>query len=168
ETVPLVVALADDTSPMANVLRAKGRAFTQRIEPFGVLSSALAPTLLIRGVNELLARANHQTYLTEQRARGVTQGSSIVPWDELPESLKNSNRRFADGIAAALDAVGCSLVPADLTGADSPPAAFAADEVESLGRLEHERWMADLIRDGWRFRAGEKDPEQKLHPLLIP
>lgn len=168
ESVPVVVAFDDDTAPASTVLRASSRAFTRSVEPFGVLSSALAPTLLMRGVNELLARANHQVYLEEQRARGISDGPSMVSWDALPESLKNSNRRFADGIGAALEAVGCTVVPAALAGADIPPVTFVANELEQLAVREHERWMTDLIRDGWRFREGEKDPEQKLHPMLVP
>ncbi len=168
EAIPIVVALDDDEGPMADVLRAKGRAFARSVEPFGILSSALTPTLLMRGVNELLARANHEVYLREQRARGVSEGASMVPWEDLPESLKNSNRRFADGIGAVLVTLGCSLAPTALAGGDGPPVAFSDEEVEELARGEHERWMADLIRDGWQFHSGEKDPERKLHPLLVP
>lgn len=168
ETVPIVVALDDDGGAIAKALRAQGRAFAQNIEPFGVLSAALTPTLLLGGVNELLARATHQAYLREQHAAGVTRGPSIVPWEQLPESLKNSNRRFAGGLGAAVEAVGCALVPALLMDPDRSLASFTDDEIEQLARREHDRWMADLIRDGWRFSIGHKNPEKKRHPLLVP
>jgi DNA-binding SARP family transcriptional activator len=168
QAVPIVVAVDDDAGAISNVLRAQGRAFTQNIESFGVLSSALKPSLMLYGINELVARASHQTYLREQRAAGVTSGTSIVAWEDLPESLKNSNRRFADGLGAALDAVGCALVPALLMEPDRSVAGFTEDEIETLARREHGRWMADLIRDGWRFSTAAKDPDKKLHPLLTP
>ena len=28
-------------------------------------------------------------------------------------------------------------------------------------------WVADLTRDGWRPTTGAKDPERRLHPLLV-
>lgn len=167
-SVPIVVALLDETSAAASALRGSARAFAENLEPFGVLSSALTPSLLMRGVNELLARANHETYLREQRADGVSDGVSIKPWDELPESLKNSNRRFADGIGAALDAIGYDLIPAPVFDDGSSPLMLTDDQVERLARREHDRWVADLTRDGWRLTDGEKDPERKLHPLLVP
>lgn len=166
--VPIVVALLDETSAAASALRGSARAFAENLEPFGVLSSALTPSLLMRGVNELLARANHETYLREQRVDGVRDGVSIKLWDELPESLKNSNRRFADGIGAALDAIGYDLVPAPVFDDGSSPLMLTDDQVERLARREHDRWVADLTRDGWRFTDGEKDPERKFHPLLVP
>ena len=167
-TVPIIVALLDDLGGVASALRDGGRSFVQNIEPFGVLSSALTPTLLMRGVNELLARANHQTYVRKQRADGVKHGISIGPWEELPESLKNSNRRFADSVDAALETIGYTLVSVPLIDHDRSPARFSDDEVEQLAKREHDRWMADLIRDGWRLTVAEKDPERKLHPLLVP
>ena len=39
--------------------------------------------------------------------------------------------------------------------------------MEELAQLEHDRWAADLERDGWRYTDGPKNPDQKLHPLLI-
>jgi hypothetical protein len=165
--IPVVVALPEEDG-IATALRGSSRTFAHNIEPFGVLSAALTPTLLMRGVNELLARANHQTYLTNQRARGVSEDRSIVPWEELPESLKNSNRRFADSIGSALDYVGYAIVPAPLLDADRSTPAFTDDELEELAKREHDRWVADLMRDGWRLTRGEKDPIQKLHPLLVP
>jgi hypothetical protein len=45
---------------------------------------------------------------------------------------------------------------------------FTDDELEHLAQREHDRWIADLMRDGWRFTEGEKDPVRKLHPLLVP
>jgi hypothetical protein len=42
------------------------------------------------------------------------------------------------------------------------------EELEALARGEHDRWMRDLVRDGWRPTDGPKDPDRKLHPLLVP
>ena len=116
---------------------------------------------------EVLARAMHENYVREQRAKGDGPASnpSLVSWDEADESLKASNRRFAEGIGEKLEAAGCTLRPAP-PGESSPSFRFTDREVEELARLEHDRWMSDLLRDGWR-RGAAKDPARKEHPLLV-
>ena len=39
--------------------------------------------------------------------------------------------------------------------------------MEALARQEHDRWIDDLVRDGWTYSSGTKDPGHKTHPLLI-
>jgi hypothetical protein len=166
--VPIVVALDDDASPAARALRGGSGSLGHDVYPFGVLSAALTPTMLLRGTNEMLARANHLGYVRTQRERGATDDVSLASWDDLPDSLRNSNRRFADAIGSALEAIGYTLVPAPVLELSPLSPSFTDDELEHLARREHDRWIADLMRDGWRFTEGEKDPVRKLHPLLVP
>jgi RyR domain len=117
---------------------------------------------------EVLARAMHENYVREQQAKGDGLGfnPSLVPWGEADESIKTSNRRFAEGIAEKLEATGCALRPTHAGG--SPQSfRFTDREVEELARIEHERWVADLLRDGWH-PGPVKDPAKKEHPLLVP
>ena len=167
---PVVVAVADEDSGVARALRAEGRAL-EGIHAFGVLSHALTPDLLEHSETEVLARAKHEEYLRAEARRGhtdPTQSPSLLPWAELPDSLKESNRRFADGISNKLQDSRCILVPAPLADPDDPGFAFNAEEVEALAIKEHDRWVEDLQRDGWRPTNGTKDPKRKLHPLLVP
>jgi hypothetical protein len=164
--VPIVLALEDEASPAAGALRSGTLA--RDVHPFGVLSAALTPTMLLRGTNEVMARANHANYVRNQRARGSADDVSLVPWDDLPESLKNSNRRFADSVGSALEAIGYVLVPAPVLESGRSSPTFSNEELEHLAQREHDRWIADLLRDGWRFTSGDKDPVRKLHPLLVP
>jgi hypothetical protein len=134
-----------------------------------VLDRTLNADLLARGTNELLARAKHEHYLLCERERGVSpdENPSVVPWHELDESLKESNRLFADSIGAKLEAAGCTVVPAPLADPRAPGFAFSDDEIEEFARAEHDRWQRDLLGQGWRF--GEvKDAQRKLHPKLVP
>ncbi len=97
----------------------------------------------------------------------VEQNASLCPWAQLQESLKVSNRRYAEGVAALLGVFGAELVP--LSG--PPPRVeecFSPDQLERLAVVEHERWMRDLHADGWRPTDAKKDPKAKLHPLLVP
>jgi voltage-gated potassium channel Kch len=168
--VPVVVAVDDAQGGLAQILRSEGSAFARNVEPFGVLSAALVPGLVLGGTNEVLARAKHDDYLRREREAGHTpeDNPSMVPWDELSESLRESNRRFADGVGAMLTAAGAAVVPAPLIDPLGELPGFTDEEVEKLARQEHERWATDLQRDGWRPTDGPKDPQRKLHPLLVP
>ena len=110
----------------------------------------------------------HEHYVRERRANGEKPGQnpSLVGWEQLDDALKQSNRRFATGCGAKLDATGCKLVRASAEGS-ATSFRFSHDETEALARTEHERWRRDLERDGWKWGAA-KDPSKKEHPLLVP
>lgn len=132
-------------------------------------TEALGPRLLEGGAKEMIAKAKHEDYVLQEQMRGGSpaQNPSIVPWQDLPESLRESNRRFAESVGGKLGELGASLVP--LAG-PVPEAALplTGAQLEALAEREHERWMRDLEADGWRLADGPKDPERRLHPLLIP
>jgi voltage-gated potassium channel Kch len=163
--VPIVIAVADAAAGVASSVR-DGGGILEDIDAFGVLSGALRPDLLLRGTGELLARAKHEEYLAQQLAAGTAPGPpALVPWDELPEDLKSANRRFADGIGAKLAATGCTLVPAPLI-ASGDGFAFSDRELEELARLEHDRWLRDKEREGFRY-GPERDDARRIHPLMV-
>jgi voltage-gated potassium channel Kch len=142
EGTRIVVAVQDQNAGMANALtHALGE--QEQLVPFGVLTAALDSELLFGGLNELLARAKHREYLESQQRAGETSASnsSLVPWDELAPRLKTENRRFVDGIPAKLELAGCTVVPSPLADARNGCFQFAAEMVERLARMEHERWM---------------------------
>jgi voltage-gated potassium channel Kch len=163
----VVLAVDDESAGLAIALRSAG--VLRHVTPFGVLSRTLTPELLTGGVNELLAQAKHQHYVECELERGATAvgNPSLVPWHLLPETLKESNRLFADSFGQKLTEAGCTLVPAPLPDTEQADFAFPEELVEQLARGEHDRWWNDLVRNGWRL--GEvKDAERKLHPKLVP
>lgn len=164
----IVVVLPDTDSGAARALHEESDG-GGGLEVFGVRDAALRPELVVRGITESIARARHADYVRSEAAEGLTPADnpSIVPWGELPESLRDSNRRFADGVGATLRTLGCTVVPAPLIDPRGALLRFEPEEVERLARAEHERWARDLVRDGWRPTTGEKDPERRLHPLLV-
>jgi hypothetical protein len=121
------------------------------------------------GTTEVLAQAMHENYVREQQAKGdgAASNPSLVPWEETDESLKASNRRFAEGVGEKLRAAGCVLRPAPDETSSAPPFEFTDEEIEVLARIEHDRWASDLERDGWRS-GPVKDPVARRHPLLVP
>ena len=62
--------------------------------------------------------------------------------------------------------VGCELVPARF--GDTGGFAFTDAEVDGLAPVEHDRWAADMARNGWRYAPGAKDPVEKTSPYMVP
>lgn len=46
-------------------------------------------------------------------------------------------------------------------------AAIMGDAVEAIARVNHDKWAAERISQGWRYGA-VRDDARKLHPDLIP
>lgn len=161
--VPIVIAARDHDAAVAALLRAEGG----DVQAFGTLTHALTPDAVLRGPVETIAETMHETYRNAQLARGERpdENRSLVEWDELPENLRQSNRRFAEGVGEKLRAVRCTIVPAPLAG-PAALASFSEEEIELLAELEHERWDRDLQNEGWKPTTGPKDSEHKRHPLL--
>ena len=157
---------------------------------YGLLDLVCRPDVLLQGQNEVLARAIHEEYVRRRRAASAASASdgdrgepapglaavapgpaavaaeaSAVPWEALPESLRESNRRQASDIGRKLRAVGCDIEP--LADWDAPPLAFAPDEVELLARMEHDRWSAEREAAGWHL-APEKSEPRRESPYLVP
>lgn len=138
------------------------------VELVAARSSALGSALLNESATELLARAKHNDYFARETVRqvAVQDNPSMVSWEQLPESLRESNRRFAASVGGKLASIGASLAP---IGASVPVEDLVLDPslLEHLAKTEHDRWVADLTTDGWRPTTEAKDPQKKLHPLLV-
>nr|MBP8304958.1 hypothetical protein [Phycisphaerae bacterium] len=162
----IVVRMAQEAG-LAMLLRDADASSFKHLRAFGLLDRTCRPDQVLRGTHETLAIAIHEDYLRQQVAAGVKpeQNSSMVPWDALPEHLKESNRQQADDIGAKLRAVGCTTAP--LFDWDQPLFAFTPDEIELLARMEHDRWMAAKVQAGWRYGQA-KDNDAKTHPCLVP
>jgi len=134
---------------------------------FSVTAGVCAPERLFAGTHETLARAMHEEYAADQTRRGVTarENPAVVPWEQLPDDLRESNLRQADHIVAKLAAVGYDIAP--LTDWDAEDFVFAPDEVEAMAEMEHARWMNERLAAGWRYDPGDKDLERKTSPFLL-
>jgi hypothetical protein len=147
--VPIIVTVSDAEGGVASLLQ-RSTETLRRVHAFAVLSETLSPDLLLHGTNEILAQAFHEHYLANRIARGERprERLALVPWTELSEQHKESNRAAADAIRAKLDRVGYGLVPAPLVALDGNSLAFSREETETLAMMEHERWQDDLRRRG--------------------
>jgi hypothetical protein len=122
-------------------------------------------------LREKLARAIHQDYLARAVASQDPGGSAegLVPYDELSEEARESNRRQADDIGVKLEMIGAAAVPLDeLARDDLAPVEFrfTRGELQRLSRHEHARWAREKRRVGWRF-GPTIDPIARTHPCLV-
>ncbi len=139
---------------------------------FGGLDSLVPDTGIFGNDTDGLARALHNRY----REVAPDDGQANVPWEELSEDFRDSNRRQLVHIPAKLSSAGVEL-DSWLRSADEYPQQAIlpggsdllvdAATIEKLAILEHERWMADRRINGWRYGV-EKIPEKRLHTDLVP
>jgi uncharacterized membrane protein len=108
-------------------------------------------------VTDRLARAIHDTYVDVQGGRPEEH-----LWEDLTEEFKESNRAQARHVGEKLARLGCIMVPTF-----DPTLTFALedDEVHLLARLEHERWMAERLAQGYVLGPVRRG---RFHPDLVP
>ncbi len=122
---------------------------------------------------ETLAEAAHEIFCENRRHDGWTFDPTrndkekkhplLVPYAQLPEHYKESNRSTVRRIPTKLAAAGCCIISSTT---ESTPPEFSADEIEKLAQLEHEMWMVDKLASG--FSSGTPTPEEPLkNPYLV-
>lgn len=161
----LMISMTEDTG-LATFLREINSPEFKNISAFGLLENTCKIELLDDGTHEALARIIHEDYVRREAQKGNTikDNPSMVKWDELPDELKESNRRQADHIGVKLAAIGCGIKPWRDYGKEK--FSFKNEEIFKLAKIEHERWCEDKKHEGWKY--GEKrDDIRKLHPDLV-
>ena len=166
--VPIVVATRHEAG-LTKLLRGEDGNNERfgNLRGFGLIDRAFGTHLVISGTHEVLARATHERYVRELHDRGETQETnpSMAPWEQLPEGLKDSNRGQADHIGVKLKAIDCRIAPLD--NWDAKLFSFTDEEIEKLAEMEHARFVAERINQGWRY-GPDRDLQKKTSPYLIP
>ncbi|MCX5771093.1 MAG: RyR domain-containing protein [Candidatus Hydrogenedentes bacterium] len=130
---------------------------TMTIRAFAVSAkSHLTPANL-----ELAARAVQEKYREDNKHEKIDP--SMLPWEELAEHLKESCRQQAAYAEEILRKTGYGVRKAAGGG---PLVKFTPEEIEVMAELEHGRWNAERIADGWT--PGPRDPLNKVSPYLVP
>ena len=105
--------------------------------------------------------------MRRRKAEGLVahDDPALVAWEELAETLRDSNRDQALDIARKLASIDCEVVRGEV--ASGSEVIFEPAEIEVLARMEHIRWVEDRIRQGWRL-GPQRDVASKLSPYLVP
>jgi Trk K+ transport system NAD-binding subunit len=138
-------------------------------KPAPTESQVLAILVSIKGVYELAMGGQDPLdddldaegrLLHEDYCRINPKSVSAVPWESLPERLKDSNRLQAAHHCVKREAW-------QQKGGEDEHSLLI-----HLGRCEHMRWMAEKVMDGWRWSGSDREESRNdgklLHHLLIP
>jgi len=109
---------------------------------------------------QVIAKAFHEAH----RRRKTSDDPALAEWDKLRESLKESNRQQADHIVTKLRQIGCSLHRAN--GRPVRLLRFTKKEVEIMAEMEHGRWNAERLLDGWQWST-ERHIGRKTNPSIV-
>jgi hypothetical protein len=123
--------------------------------------------MILGGTQETISRAIHEEYVRAELKKGNTPENnlSMAPWEDLPETLKESNRHQAGHIGHKLNVIRCGVIPIMFPADDNFQ--FTPEEIEQLAIMEHDRWMEERLAAGWRY-GKEKNVQEKISPYLVP
>jgi hypothetical protein len=121
--------------------------------------------VILNSYLEKLAIAIHNDFCKKEIERGHADAIYNIPWEQLPEDIKESNRDQARCFGKYLNAAGY-----DYDAGDTPfPSVekFNENDVLKIAKLSHEIWRKSKFDAGWVY--GEvRDDVKKTHPLLVP
>ncbi len=166
--VPIIARMSQESGLAAMVRNERYSLGFEHIHTFGLLDQTCNLESLLGGTHEVIARAIHEDYVNSQKQTGekVCNNPSMVDWDDLPETLKESNRHQAAHIEVKMKAIGCGIQP--LNDWEAASFKFEPEEIELLAELEHQRWMEERLQNGWKFKSGPKDIAKKTSPHFVP
>jgi voltage-gated potassium channel Kch len=134
--------------------------FNDRLQVFGTLEEILSPGVLFGSRLDALAQALHEDY--RRRSQENINQQANVPWHELPEFMKMSNRWRADHTPLLLALAGFH-VEEDVK---SPVVLeLTAEETELLAQLEHRRFTIERRLVDWMSGESRRHLQRK-HPHL--
>ena len=112
-------------------------------------------------------------FIHEQWRRGgwAKEAQLDVPYGRLAPGAQDDNRAAARRIPDVLALAGFGIARREEAGSSDRP---SADEIarrveahiELLAKAEHDGWMAQRVRSGWRH-GPVRDNAQKLHPSIV-
>jgi hypothetical protein len=116
---------------------------------------------------DILAQTIHEGYVEHCQVQGFysVDRPAHKPWHELSQDLQNSNRDQAHHLPLKLQRIGYEITPLNDWDADRR-FCFNSQEVETMAEMEHERWLAERKRLGWRL--GIDDAARKTNPNMKP
>ena len=122
--------------------------FGDRLQVFGTLEETLNPEVLLGSRLDAFAQELHEDY--RRRSQAQINPQANVPWYELPEFMKMSNRWRADHTPLLLQLAGIRVA----ASVQSPAVTIlSTQQIETLAQLEHRRYTIERQLIEWRRAA---------------
>lgn len=112
------------------------------------------------GLADAIGRFVHSRYRAKSRGKRVPTDPALVPWDDLPTHLKQSNLAQANDIPNKLALVGMRLAQ------PGQPLVLSQEQRDLLAEAEHGRWNLERLSTGWQ--SGQRQMSRSLTPYLVP
>ena len=90
---------------------------------------------------------------------------SMRPWNELSRHLQDANLKQADDAWKKLQMIHCAIGLA--IKPDEPLFRFLPQEIEMLAEHEHQRWMNEKVKMGWKY-GPEINDKARIHNCIVP
>jgi hypothetical protein len=166
--VPIIARMGQESGLAAMIRDERYSLGFEHIHTFGLLDKTCNLKSLLGGTHEVIARAIHDDYINCQKQAGESSSTnpSMVDWNSLPETIKESNRHQAAHIEVKIKAIGCGIQP--LNDWEAASFSFEPEEIEQLAVLEHKRWVEERRQNGWLFKPGTKNIAKKTSPHMVP
>ncbi len=130
---------------------------------FGQVESTATLAEVLRPGRDQIAQAIHESY--RLRSPSVTTRSQL-PWYQLDEVFRDSNRQAADFMPVLLRSFGMELVPIAAVGKRQVVTELSAEQLQPMGKTEHARWYAERYLAGWH-PAEARDDATKAHDCMV-
>lgn len=120
---------------------------------------------LFNDAMERMAMANHAQHVKGQTGKKDPSDPTMQSWEKLPENFKESSRNQVRQIPEKLQRIGFDMIP--FVEKPEKRFEFTDEQVEILAEMEHERWVAERLKEGWVL-GSPRDPVKKISPYLVP
>lgn len=114
--------------------------------------------------DEFVSNAHHYAEIVHESRRQLKQPPD-PHWSELSDQLREMKASQIADIPHKLRAAGYTMAQADEQA--TRPFDVSPETLERLAELEHERWCAVKVKQGWRSGIA-LDAKAMTHPSLIP
>jgi len=143
-------------------------------DPFTIwaLVNQSAETILNKEEIEKLAPIVHEFYRKKRmdelnpKAEDVNKYKVLMPWEKLDPSLQYSNLKQVAFYELILKRVGLAMRRVENPTLFDIKSNLNKSEYDFLANLEHARWNAERLLEGWR-NGPQKDITKKLNPCII-
>ena len=162
---PVLVRMKEN-SGLAALLNEPGFLRENPIYPFGITKEIISRDIIINESLDSLARIINNLWLMDRLEGGESKESnpSLATWSSLNEEFKESNRQQADHIDVKLRSINCKV--SYVNGRNIKLYEYTNEEIEELAHLEHKRWRANSLLNGWSY-GPERNKDTKTNPNLV-